>query len=142
MTVISDDPRRFEAGARLQHEDGRELVVERTRAHRDRTLVKFAGIDDRSSAEGLRGTLLVPSDEVRELAGDEFWPHEAVGCVATLVSGEEVGTVKDVVAGAAQDLLVLDTPRGERLVPLAKEIVQSVDTRQRLVVIDPPEGLL
>ena len=142
MTVLSDDPRRFETGARLQHEDGRELVVERARTHRDRTLVKFAGVDDRSSAKGLRGTLFVPSDDVRALADDEFWPHEVLGCVAMLVSGEQVGTVKDVVAGPAQDLLVLDTPSGERLVPLAKEIVRSVDTRQGRVVIDPPEGLL
>lgn len=142
VTVISDDPHRFEPGARLHHEDGRELVVERARAHRDRTLVKFVGIDDRAQADALRGTLFVPPDDVRGLGDDEFWPDDAIGCDVVVVSGESVGTVKDVVGGPAQDLLVLDTPNGERLVPLVPEIVRSVDVDAHRVVIEPPEGLL
>jgi 16S rRNA processing protein RimM len=38
--------------------------------------------------------------------------------------------------------LRVDTPRGERLVPMVKEIVPEVDTGARRIVIDPPEGLL
>ena len=57
-------------------------------------------------------------------------------------SGIEVGTVARVVPGPAQDLLALDTPVGERLVPLVKEIVVEIDTRNRRVVLDPPQGLL
>jgi 16S rRNA processing protein RimM len=50
--------------------------------------------------------------------------------------------VSSVVHGPAQDLLAVSTERGERLVPLVKEIVVEVDVRARRVVIHPPAGLL
>ncbi|MDQ4065213.1 MAG: ribosome maturation factor RimM, partial [Actinomycetota bacterium] len=107
-----------------------------------RTLVKFVGVDDRSGAEALRGTVFVPPDDLRDLAPDEFWPHDVVGCSAVLSSGETLGTVTDLIAGPAQDLLVVETSDGERFIPLVSEIVTSVDIDARRVFIDPPDGLL
>jgi 16S rRNA processing protein RimM len=139
---LSDDPRRFEPGARLVHSDGREMVVESSRVHRDRFLVKFADSDSRADAEALRGELFVPPDEVRELGPGEFWPHELVGCQVHLTSGELVGSVAAVSPGPAQDLMTVTTARGDRLIPLVAAIVVSVDVDARRVVLDPPEGLL
>jgi 16S rRNA processing protein RimM len=53
-----------------------------------------------------------------------------------------VGRVSDVVPGAAQDLLRVAAPDGEKLVPMVEEIVVGVDTEARMVTIDPPEGLI
>ncbi len=142
VIVISDDPRRFEPGSRLHHEDGRVLTVEDARRHRDRFLVRFAGVNDREGAEVLRGALYVPVDEVRSLEEDEYWQHDIVGCDVTTRGGDAVGRVENVVNGPAQDLLEIATANGIRLVPMVKEIVVSVDTAARAVVIDPPEGLL
>jgi 16S rRNA processing protein RimM len=139
---ISDDPRRFEEGARLVHADGRELVVESSRAHRDRLLVKFEGSDDRISAEGLRGALFVPSEEARTLEEDEYWPHELTGCTVVLGDGTVVGEVRGIDPSPAHDLLRVQTPAGDRLVPIVKEIVNEVDVNARRIIIDPPEGLL
>ena len=139
---ISDDPHRFDVGSALLHGDGRTLVIESARAHRDRFLVKFEGTDTRSEAETLRGPLYVPAEERRELEESEFWAEDLIGCKVTLTSGDSVGTVKMVVPGTAHDLLAVDTPRGERLVPMVKEIVVNVDVAERVVVLDPPEGLL
>jgi 16S rRNA processing protein RimM len=47
-----------------------------------------------------------------------------------------------VIPGAAQDLLAVATDQGERLVPVVSAIVVEVDVAARLVVIDPPPGLL
>jgi 16S rRNA processing protein RimM len=142
VVPISDDPRRFKPGATLVHADGRELVVESARSHHNRFLVKFATVDGRADAELLRGPLFVPADDVRDLATDEYWTHELRGCEVVLRSGEPVGEIVRVVPGAAQDLLAVETPRGERLVPAVKEILVEVDVTGRRVVLDPPEGLL
>lgn len=142
VTVISDDPRRFEPAARLQHENGVILTVETARRHRNRFLVKFEGIDDREGAEAARGALFVPASRARALEDDEFWQHELMGCRVVTRAGDEVGVVGSIVTGPAQDLLVVGTPSGERLVPVVKEIVVEVDLARRLVTIDPPEGLL
>ena len=142
VVVISDDPRRFESGSTLHHSDGRTLVVERARAHADRFLVKFEGVDDRPAAESLRGALYVPDEDVRRLDEDEYWYDDLVGCMVVRSTGDEIGTVRSVLERPAQDLLEVDTPRGPRLIPIVKEIVVDVDTKTRRIVIDPPEGLL
>ncbi len=142
VIVISDDPRRFEPGSQLIHADGRELTVRRARRHRDRFLVTFEGFTSRPAAEGLRGALFVDPDDVRELGDDEYWSEDLVGCLVVHVDGREVGTVGDVVASPAHDLLSVATAAGERLVPVVKEIVREVDPAGRRIVVDPPDGLL
>jgi 16S rRNA processing protein RimM len=140
---ISDDPRRFEPGSQLLHEDGRSLVVESARDHRNRFLVKFEGVDDRDAADALRGPLYVESSDARDLAEGEFWEHDLEGLeVVRAGTGERVGTISYVQPGPAQDLLVVDTPAGERMVPLVADIVTAVDLSAGRVTVDPPEGLL
>lgn len=140
---ISDDPRRFEPGSELLHEDGRTLVVAETRTHRDRFLVRFEGFTDRTAAEALRGALYVPASEARELEDGEFWERDLEGLdVVHARTGDPVGTVAYVLESPAQDLLVVETPAGERMVPLVDEIVVAVDVEAGRVEVDPPEGLL
>jgi 16S rRNA processing protein RimM len=141
VMAISDDPARFTAGSVLERSSGAVLVVEGARPHRTRLLVKFAGVDDRDSAEALRGPVFVRSSDLRDLEEEQWWEHELVGLTAVDLSGTSLGRVTEVMTGAAQDLLVLETPRGERLVPLVAAMVQTVDTRAGRIVLDPPEGL-
>lgn len=142
MVPISDDPARFSPGSRLLHEDGRELVVVASRRHRDRLLVTFEGHADRDRAATLRGALYVDPSQARSLEAGEFWVHELVGLAVRSLDGDPAGTVAEVRPGPAQDLLVLDTPAGERLVPMTAGIVVNVDVARGEIVVDPPDGLL
>jgi 16S rRNA processing protein RimM len=142
LVPISDDPRRFAPGSRLFHENGRELVVSSARRHRDRYLIAFHGIESRDDAEGLRGALYVDAADLRELEEGEFWTRDIIGLEVFGARGERVGTVTDVRPGSAQDLLVVETDRGQRLVPMVAEIVTGVDVEGGQVTIDPPAGLL
>lgn len=139
---ISDDPRRFEAGSTLIRANGRRLTVESARSHRNRFLVKFAGVDDRDGAERLRGALYVRAEDARDLQEGEYWPHELIGCRVVRADGADVGEVSDVLPGAAHDLLSVRTDHGDRLVPLVKEIVIGVDVDASTITLDPPAGLL
>ncbi len=116
--------------------------METNRGQGQRLLIKFEGIDSRADAERCRGTLYIDWGELRQLGTDEYWPHELAGCSVVDLSGAALGTVVGVVPGAAQDLLAIDAPAGERLVPIVKDIVVGVDLGDRRVTIDPPEGLL
>jgi 16S rRNA processing protein RimM len=139
---ISDDPHRFDPGSRLIHADGRELEIQSSRTHHDRLLVKFIDVDDREAAEALRGTLFVPATARRQLDESEYWADDLIGCTVRKLEGKAVGRVVEVRPAPAQDLLVVESANGESLVPLVADIVKSVDVEDKIVTIDPPEGLI
>jgi 16S rRNA processing protein RimM len=143
----TDEPEeRFAPGAVLSV-DGPvvALVVERTHWHSGRLLITFRGIEDRTGAEGLRGLLLhveraedeTPQDE------DEYYDSTLEGCRVELLAGTRVGVVREVVHLPSQDLLVVVTDdEREVMIPFVSAIVPRVDVAARLIVIDPPVGLL
>lgn len=142
VVPISDDPHRFDPGSRLLHSSGSELVVERSRSHHQRLIVRFEGITTREEAEGLPGALYVTPADLRDLEEAEFWEHDLVGCAVVTPDGISVGEVEAIIRGAAQDLLEVKTAGGPRYVPLVKELVLAVDLDTRRVTVDAPPGLL
>ena len=148
VDVRTDDPEhRFAAGTALATDptDIGPLTVERVRWHSGRLLVRFSGVIDRTSAEQLRGTLLVADSATSPPAGgsDEFWDHDLVGLVAVLVDGAVLGTVLDVLHPPGPDVLVIGRDGGsEVLVPFVRDIVPAVDLTAGRVVVSPPDGLL
>ncbi len=142
VTPISDDPRRFEPGAVLVGARGELLTVERSRGLHQRVLVKFEGVDDRTAAETMRGPLYVQPSDVRTLEEGEWWEHELIGMSVEDPEGRELGRITGVMSRVAQDLLVVETPVGEKLVPLVEAIVSEINRDSRRVVVDAPPGLL
>jgi 16S rRNA processing protein RimM len=67
---------------------------------------------------------------------------DLIGLTAVTTGGEAIGTVTAVEEAGPQFLLVLDTARGEILIPFHRSLCPSLDLDARRVVIDPPEGLL
>jgi 16S rRNA processing protein RimM len=148
VDVRTDDPdHRYAAGASLATDpsDRGPLVIEQTRWHAGRLLVRFAGVTDRTAADALRGTLLVADSATSSPAadGEEFWDHDLLGLSAVGEDGTVIGTVVDVLHPAGADLLVVERTTGaEVLVPFVRAIVPVVDVAAGRVVLTPPEGLL
>jgi 16S rRNA processing protein RimM len=154
VAVHTDEPDlRFAPGAVVATEPAERgpLTVSSSRWHSGRLLVRFEGFADRTSAESLRGTMLVmDSADVGPVADpDEFHDHELIGLGVVTMAGEPVGVVTDVLH-QGQDLLVVRTAPGSRdgpdggdvLVPFVAALVPEVDVRAGRLVIDPPPGLL
>jgi 16S rRNA processing protein RimM len=120
------------------------LTVEGSRWHQDRLLVRFADVSDRSAAEALRGLLLVADVDAEESPEDpeEFYDHQLVGLSVTTTDGVAVGSVTAVLHSGAQDLLVVETERGEALVPFVGALVPVVDVGAGLVQVADRPGLL
>jgi len=134
---------RFAAGAVLTAA-GRRLTVKTCRAQGGRLVVGFAGISTRNDAESMTGTMLtaeVPETE-RPAGADEFYDRHLVGLEVRLADGSVVGCVTEVMHGPAQDILAIDTPAGERLVPFVSELVPVVDLDAGVVTVAAIPGLL
>ena len=152
--VRTDEPDlRFAVGAVLDVHaepeptgDQPTLTVARARWHSGQLLVAFEGITDRTAAGELTGSWLsVDSGQLPRTGDpDEFRDHELIGLSVRTPDGGLVGVVTDVLHHG-QDLLVIERADGrdeECLVPFVKALVPEVDVAARLLVIDPPPGLL
>jgi 16S rRNA processing protein RimM len=155
----TDEPDlRFAAGSVLATDPAARgpLTISSSRWYSGRLLVTFVGHADRTSAEDLRGTLLVvDSAELGPAAEpDEFHDYELIGLDVLTLAGEPVGVVTDVLHHG-QDLLVIRPPAGlpaappppgrgadQILVPFVAAIVPEVDVGAGRLVIDPPPGLI
>jgi ribosomal 30S subunit maturation factor RimM len=56
--------------------------------------------------------------------------------------GTAIGCVREVQMTGGTPILVVDSPRGELLIPLAQEICVRVDIAARSIDVVLPEGLL
>ena len=114
----------------------------------------FEGSDSISDAEKLVGLdVQIPLSDRVPLPGGSYYITDLAGCdvrEATTSSpagqtGTVIGRVRDVqttsegVAGTP--ILVVDSPRGELLIPLAQDICVRVDTAARVIDVILPEGL-
>ncbi|MDE0232746.1 MAG: ribosome maturation factor RimM [bacterium] len=139
----TDDPRRFESGARVLASGRGALEVEGTRVHLERLLVKFAEVSDRAAAERLRGAdLYVEERQRRPLGPEEFWPDELEGLEVRSPTGRTVGRVRRVESSDAQSRLVIETESGLREVPFVDELVPTVDLVQGYLTLADLPGLL
>lgn len=150
VEVRTDDPdTRFAPGVTLRTrrsgEPERSYVVDAARDHGARLLVRLAGVTGRAAADALRGSLFViDSDELPPIEDpDEFYDHQLEGLRVQTTSGQPVGMVTEVLHTAGGELLAVRREgAGELLVPFVAAIVTAVSLEQRLVEIDPPDGLL
>jgi len=138
-------PERFRAGlvVRLKGEPERPLRVLRARIHGDTVILALEGIRDRNAAEALRGRrLVVAADQRHPLPEGHYYVDDLRGLPVLTPAGRQVGVVADVEPNPANDLLVVETPGGERaLVPLVRALVQ-VDLAGGRVVVEDVPGLL
>jgi 16S rRNA processing protein RimM len=117
-----------------------------SRSRGGQAIFHFEGSDSISAAEKLVGfEVQIPLSERMALPPGSYYISDLIGCDVCEKEGAMLGRVRDVqFAGekvAGTPLLVVDSPRGELLIPLAQEICVRVDTALRRVEVVLPEGL-
>ena len=145
--LLTDFPERFEDVDELilvaPSGEQKPGQLENYRFQKDRVVLKLADYDDVDQAKSLVGyDFAVPDSERVALEEDEFYDWELEGCTVK-VGDKSIGQVRSVLkTGGAEILVVSDDSGKEQLVPLAAEIVVKIDTAAKVILIDPPEGLL
>ncbi len=121
-----------------------ELITGRQLPGKSLYVVKFAGINNRSSVQKLIGkNLLVPFCNRPTLAKGEFHYFDLIGLEVRLDKKEHLlGKVTDL-QKAGNDLLEITLIEGKKiLVPFVKTIVPEVHLNEGWIKITPPPGLL
>ena len=145
--MLTDFPERFESlvdviGVR-ENGERLELKIEKFWFQNDRVILKFVGFDTIERGETLRNVeICVPESDVVELDEDEYFDWELAGCKVETIEGTEIGEVRELMRTGGTELLVVAGGSKEYLIPFAETICVEVDIENKLIRIDPPEGLL
>jgi len=144
--LLTDFPDRFDdlenLTAVLPDGGKRDLIIEDHWFQTGRIVLKFAGVDSVDEAEKFRNAeLCVGEDQAVELDEGEYFDWELEGCRVEDVSGRTIGTVREVMRTGGTEVLVVDGTK-EFLIPFAEAICVEVDIDNKLIKVDPPEGLL
>jgi 16S rRNA processing protein RimM len=146
--LLTDFPDRFEkidqffaispAGEKIP------VILERFSFQNDRVVLKLADCDSVEAAQEWVGFEFAVSDSERvQLADDEFYDWELEGCSVETQAGDRIGVVTGVMRTGGVSLLVVDAGAGEsKLIPMVSAILVNVDIEGKIVIVDPPEGLL
>jgi 16S rRNA processing protein RimM len=150
VEMYTDDPAsRFTPGSHftLQVPDdspwaGKSLTLNELKWYNDSPVAFFEGIDDRTKAESLIKAILWIDEDIdsRPVEDDAWYDHQLIGLTVRR-EGIAVGTVSRVDHFPSQDLLIVETPSGDVMVPFVKAIVSHVDVSAGTLDVTPPLGL-
>lgn len=138
VQLLTDFAQRLAKGSRLRLKDD-WVTVEASQFQNDRLLMKLSGVTNIDEAKALQWEYLYSaSDEKPELEDDEFFVEDLVGLKVVTHDGVELGTVKEVLAYPAQDILVI----GELMIPFAEQFVKDVDFDSETITVELIPGML
>ena len=100
-------------------------------------LLKLQGINDRNSAETLRGSILqIRGNQLPPPDDGAFFHYQILGLLALDESGQELGSVTEIIdAGEVDVYVVTDHNGSQMLFPALHDVILDIDpVEQRLIV--------
>jgi len=144
LEIRTDIPETRLASGEVLYADslpGGSLTVASSRVQSQRWYASFEGVEDRTAAEALRGTILTIEAESSE-EENAWYAHELVGLRVQHRDGTHLGTVTGLEHRPAQDMLVVKETSGAHVrIPFVEQLVPEVNDADGVVVVDPPGGL-
>lgn len=133
---------RFDEGSR---QGIRHFQIERVWYHKGFVMLKLKGINDRTTADALRGgVIVIPPELALPLDDGEYYIRDLLGMTVTTQQGEILGIICDVLQTGANDVFsVKPEPKSKQeiLIPHIKQCVLNVDVENKLMTVELLEGL-
>jgi 16S rRNA processing protein RimM len=117
------------------------LRVREAKEHSNSVVARIDGVDDRGTAELLKGArIFVPRSSFPTAGDDEYYWVDLLGLDVVNREGVQLGKVKDLLATGPQTVLVLEYEEGgkaqERMLPFVSAYVDKVDLQARRIDVD------
>lgn len=144
--LLTDFPEHFETISDVtlvNGEHSRPALIEQHWFQKGRVVLKFSGLDRIEDVENLRGyyVCIDEADSV-ELDDNAFYEWQLEGCRVVTIAGQEIGTVSELLKTGGTDVLIVRGDGKDFMIPFAEAICPEVDVENKLITVDPPEGLL
>jgi 16S rRNA processing protein RimM len=145
VAVYTDVPERFTwlKTVYLGETDPEPVAVEGVRFHQELALLKLAGVDDRDTADELRGEWLqVPLDDAIPLEEGEYFLYQLMGLTVVTDEGETLGELVELLETGANLVFIVRGDKGDILLPDTKEVVQDIDFANGRMTVHLLPGLV
>lgn len=118
------------------------FFIDTIQINRDRGIVKFEDINSIDDASALiKAELYLPITALPKLPEGKYYFHDIKGC-EVFEDDQLIGIAKEVIDFNSNQLLSVDANGKEVLIPMMDEIMLSVDTASKKIMVKLPEGLL
>jgi len=121
----------------------REYEVESFRIDRNSPFLRLKGIGSLQEAEALRGReILARAEDFPVLEDGLYYDFQLLGCLVETVDGRKLGQVVELITMGSANLLVVEIAGKKVEIPLVAAVCRQIDPVAKIIIIDPPEGLL
>jgi len=146
ISYFGEDPNGFRHYREILIEDIRGIPrayeVESIAFHPTHLILRLKGVGKREEADLLLGKeILVPREAFPALEEGEYFWADILGMTVETLKGNPLGTVIEVMATGANDVLRVQGKDREIYLPITKEVVQSIDLDTRRIKVIRMEGL-
>ncbi len=113
------------------------------RRHKKLVLLRLEGVATAEQAESLIGrTVAVRHEDLPSPSAGEVYHVDLIGCAVRTDGGEDLGTVREMIATGSNDVCVVRGRGREHLIPLVRDVIEHIDLARREIVVRPLPGLL
>ena len=118
-----------------EKDDYRKIKVKKSSVFKQFVIADLDGINDMDTAMSMKNTVIYAAREDFALEEGEYFIADMVGvAVIDAKSGNVCGKVKDIINRGASDLYVVETPNGERMIPVVDEFIVKADINEGVFV--------
>lgn len=147
LFVDADDPSVVKELGALEDDTGaRSFRIVSLRQGKGHLIARFAGVDDRSTAEQLKNLeLYVPRERLPQHKDkNTFYQADLIGLRVDDTAGKTLGTIAAIQNFGAGDILEISPAGGGDtfMVPFLDAFVPTVDLKGARVIVDLPEGAM
>jgi len=114
--------------------------IESIKINQNRMMVKFEGINDRTTADGYqRYWVGVLKKSLPKLTDNEFYWNDLIGCEVYNTDGFLFGRLTGLIETGANDVFVVEGEK-KRLIPYTKMTVKKIELKQQHIIVDWDES--
>ncbi len=145
LNALTDDLERFKDLDYVYLEKtGKKHQVLGVKYIKDNPILKLEGIDSIDQAELYKNTYLaIDKEQLVDLPDGAYFIFDLIDCKVYDLNDNYIGVVKDVLTYAANDVYLIKTEsKKEVMIPAIKEFVKDIDIDNKVIKIDPIEGMI
>lgn len=120
--------------------DGTAFPVEQSRVHKTMLLCKLRGVNDMNAAQAMKNKIVSIDRCDAHIPEGRVFISDLIG-LPVYAGGEQIGALKDVYSGPANDVYIVNGMGKEYMIPAVSEFLEEVNLEEGFIKVRLIEGM-